>query len=313
MDQHNVAGDAGREGDAGRPAAVTLAPLLVPLDGSAEARSALPYALALGAPAAEIVLLTVVPAGGETGPERDHAWEQLDEAAAGPRQLGHSVRTLVVGGEPAAGILAGAREAGAGMIVIASHERSTFGRLVHGSVADRVAREASVPTMIVRAKEIISGPVGITRLAVPLDGSSLAEDALPVAVAISRRLQTPIVLLRAVNPADLLPPAVGIGEGIPFNMYDELEQEQEQDAESYLNTVAERLRQQGLPVVTNVLTGPPATAIKEATKPGDVVVLCSHERSGLVRWLLGSVAEEIAHEDESPVIFVPAAQSTNGE
>jgi nucleotide-binding universal stress UspA family protein len=120
-------------------------------------------------------------------------------------------------------------------------------------------------------------------------------------------------LLRAVNPSDLLPPAVGIGEGIPFNMYDELEQEQEQDAESYLNTVAERLRQEGLPVVTNVLSGPPATAIKDATKPEDVVVLCSHERSGLMRWLLGSVAEEIAHEDESPVIFVPAAPRTNGE
>jgi nucleotide-binding universal stress UspA family protein len=288
-----------------------LAPLLVPLDGTAEARSALPYALALAAPAAEIILVTAVPEMAET--QAAQARAQLDEVADELRQLGHDVQTRVVSGDAAAGILQSARAAGAGMIVIASHDRSAFGRLVHGSVADRVAREASVPTMVVRTAEPVSGPVGITRLVVPLDGSSLAEEALPVAVAISRRLQSPLVLLRAVNPADLLPPAVGIGEAIPFGMYDALEQEQEHDAQSYLETVAARLRQQGVPVVTGVLSGSPARAITEATKPGDVVVLTSYERNGLLRWLLGSVAEEIAHEDESPVIFVPAAEHASGE
>ena len=228
----------------------SLAPLLVPLDGTPAARSALPYALALAAPAAVIVLVTVMPE--MAGAEPEQAPAQVDEVAGQLRQLGHEVQTRMVSGDAAEGILQAARDTGAGMIVIASHEQSAFGRLIHGSVADRVAREAAVPTMVVRAADVVTGPIGITRLVVPLDGSALAAEALPVAVAISRRLQTPLVLLRAVNPADLLPPAVGIGEGIPFGMYDELEQEQEHDAAGYLESVATRLRQQGLPVVTEV-------------------------------------------------------------
>lgn len=291
---------------AGQPGGVaeTPAPLLVPLDGTAESRSALPYALALAVPSAEIILLTVVPDAAKT----EQAHDQLEEVAEGLRQLGHTVQMRVASGEPAAGILAAAHDTGAGMLVLAAHERSAFGRLLHGSVSDRVAREAKVPTMIVRAAGTVTGPVGITRLVVPLDGSPLAEGALAVAVGISRQRQTPIVLLRAVNPVDLMPPAIGLGEGVPFGMYDELEQEEQHSAGSYLEKVAAELRQQGLPVVTGVLEGSPVTAITEATKPGDVVLLCSHERSGVMRWLLGSVAEEISREDDVPVIFVPASE-----
>ena len=89
-----------------------------------------------------------------------------------------------------------------------------------------------------------------------------------------------------------MPPAVGIGEAIPFEIYDEAEKEMEQDARHYLDAMAQKLREQGLPVATSVLTGPPATAIKEATHLGDVLVLSSHERTGVMRWLLGSVAEQ---------------------
>ncbi len=52
--------------------------------------------------------------------------------------------------------------------------------------------------------------------------------------------------------------------------------------------------------------GPPASSIKEATHLGDVLVLSSHERTGVMRWLWGSVAEKLTREDESPVILVPA-------
>jgi nucleotide-binding universal stress UspA family protein len=70
--------------------------------------------------------------------------------------------------------------------------------------------------------------------------------------------------------------------------------------------MAQTLREQGLPVAISVLTGPAASSIKEATSLGDVLVLSSHERTGVTRWLLGSVAEKLTREDESPVILVPA-------
>ena len=273
-----------------------------------EARAALPYAAALATPGTEIILLTVVPSAPMPTPH-EPVWRPPRSACAWPD--GWCAPRLRVG-DPARRIVDTAAELGAEMIVMASHGRGALGRLIHGSVADRVGRESPVPVMVVRARQLEPGPVGITRLVVPLDGSSRAEAALPVATAISRRLGTPILLVRAVDPADLMPPAVGMGEAIPFEIYDEAEKELEQEARHYLDTMAQKLREQGLPVATSVLMGPPAMSIEEATHLGDVLVLSSHERTRVMRWLLGSVAEKLTREDESPVILVPAPRSSSG-
>lgn len=277
--------------------------ILIPLDDSSEARVALPYAAALATPGTEIVLLTVVPSAADA----DAARAGLETAAQRLRVAGQTVRTEVATGDPARCIVDMAANLRAEMIVMASHGRGALGRLIYGSVAGQVGHESPVPVMVVRARQLQPGPVGITRLVVPLDGSSRAEAALPVATAISRRLGTPILLVRVVDPTDLMPPAVGVGEAIPFEIYDEAEQELEQEARHYLDTMAQTLREQGLPVVTSLLKGAPASSIEEATHLGDVIVLSSHERTGVMRWLLGSVAEKLAREDESPVILVPAA------
>ena len=277
--------------------------ILVPLDDSAEARVALPYAAALAAPGTEIVLLTVIPSANAA----DLAPAGLESAAQRLRVGGQQVHTEVAIGDPARRIIDTAVDLGAEMIVMASHGRGALGRLIYGSVADRVGRASPIPVMVVRARQLEPGPVGITRLVVPLDGSERAETALPVATTISRRLGTPILLIRVVDPADLMPPAVGIGEAIPFEIYDEAEEELEQEARRYLDTMAQKLRELGLPVATRVLMGPPASAIEEATHLGDALVITSHERTGVMRWLLGSVAEKLTREDESPVILVPAS------
>ena len=288
----------------GGPGAGEMTTILVPLDSSPEARTALPYAMVLATPGTEILLLTVVPDEAAVYA----AASELEQAARPLRVVGHTVRTEVAVGDPTQGILDTAANQGVGMIVLASHGRGAVGRLIYGSIADRVAREAMAPVMVVRAASLEPGPVGITRLVVPLDGSPFAEQSLPVATEISRGLGTPIYLVRAVNSAALLPPAIGFGEAIPVEIYDETEKELEQEAQAYLAGVAQTLRDQKLPVATRVLIGPPATAIREATQLGDVVVLCSHEQTGVRRWLLGSVAESLSREDEAPVILVPATE-----
>ena len=282
--------------------------ILVPLDGSPEARSAIPYAAALVSPGGTIRLLTVVASGREAGGE-DGRHAALDGAAGELRAAGFTVDTRIMFGDPAEKIIEAAANGGADMIAMASHGRGVVGRVLHGSVADRVAREATVPVLVVRSEQLAPGPVGITRLVVPLDGSPLAEESVPVAVGISRRLGTPLFLVRSVNIAELMPPAVGMGEAIPFEIYDETEEEMEKGASEYLNEMATALQKQGIPVVTKVLSGPPASVIAEATHAGDVIVLCSHARSGVARWLMGSVSEALVRTDDAPVIFVPASRS----
>ena len=288
----------------GEPGTGQMTTILVPLDSSPEARTALPYAMALATPGTEILLLTIISDAAAVYA----AASDLEQDAQPLRVLGHTVRTEVAVGDPTQGILDTASNQGVGMIVLASHGRGAVGRLIYGSVADGVAREATVPVMVVRAATLEPGPVGITRLVVPLDGSPFAEQSLPVATEISRRLGTPIYLVRAVNSAALLPPAIGFGEAIPVEIYDETEKELEQEARDYLEGVAQRVRDQKLPVATRVLMGAPTTAIREATQFGDVVVLCSHEQTGVMRWLLGSVAETLTREDQAPVILVPATE-----
>ena len=60
-------------------------------------------------------------------------------------------------------------------------------------------------------------------------------------------------------------------------------------------------------MTSRVLTGTPATTIMEASQLGDVVVIASHERTGIVRWIMGSVAEQLVREDQCPVILVPGS------
>ena len=317
MSKRPTSAGTGAQVDAG------MTRLLVPLDASEEARSALPYAMTLATPGTEIVLLTVIPAADAvTGADGDvlvpadeasaaqagEARTRLEIVAEGLRAAGHAVRSEVVIGDPAARIVQTAAALGAFMIVMASHGRGAVGRLLRGSVADQVGREATVPVFVVRAGETAPGPVGITRLVVPLDGSPLAEGALAVATALSRRLGTPLFLVRAVNPIELMPPAVGFGEVIPAEVYDETEEGLEKSARDYLETTARRLRDEGYAVATHVLAGPPTGAIIAATHLGDIVVLVSHERSGVMRWLMGSVAEQLVREDDAPVILVPSPE-----
>lgn len=280
--------------------------ILVPLDGSPEARGALPYALALSGAGATIELLMVI----HNASEQATAESQLQAAAQGLGGTNITVKTRILIGDPAAKIVEAAANGGASMIVMVSHGRGALGRLIHGAVADQVSREATVPVMIIRKEIEGPGPVGIMRLVLPVDGSPLAEESLPFATTLARRLSIPVLLVRSVNVAEMMPPAVGMGEAIPFEMYDQAEREMRQDAEQYLQNVAAKLRADGLNVAAQVLFGPPATAISDVTHAGDVVILVSHERSGIARWLLGSVAEQLVRVDEVPVVLVPGSGAT---
>ena len=277
--------------------------ILVPLDGSPEALGALPYAVALSGAGATIELLTVI----HDASEQATAENQLQAAAQGLGNANITVRLRTLTGDPATEIVEAAANGGASMIVMASHGRGALGRLIHGAVADHVARQATVPVMVIRKEIEGPGPVGIMRLVLPVDGSPLAEESLPFATTLAQRLGAPIQLVRSVNVAELMPPAVGMGEAIPFEVYDETEREMRQEAEQYLQNVAAKLRAGGINVTAQILFGPPASAISEVTHTGDLVILVSHERSGIARWLMGSVAEQLVRIDEAPVVLVPGS------
>ena len=138
------------------------------------------------------------------------------------------------------------------------------------------------------------------RILVPLDGSPLAEMALPKAVELlSDRPGATLILLRAAEARTL--PGVD-----PVDAQATVVRE----AESYLSAVADRLRAEGVAhIVRSVWYSSAAKAIVEAgrVRGVDLIVMSTHGRSGLRRALRGSVAETVLRRTRIPILLVSAA------
>jgi nucleotide-binding universal stress UspA family protein len=140
----------------------------------------------------------------------------------------------------------------------------------------------------------------VDTMLVPLDGSLLAETALPTAIKLLRdNPDATLILLRAaeaktmpgVDPTDAQVAAVS-------------------EAEEYLEGVAAGLRDKGLSrVITSVWYSQPGQAIVEAARVRgvDLIVMSTHGRSGLRRAVLGSVAESVVRGTQTPILLVSAA------
>lgn len=138
------------------------------------------------------------------------------------------------------------------------------------------------------------------RVLVPLDGSPLAERALPVAIdVLSDRPGATLILMRAAEtktapgaePTDAQVAAVG-------------------EAQSYLKALADRLRDQGFSraVMTSVWSSAPVHAIAEAarTRRANVIVMSARLRSGLGRGILSPVPDSVMRGTRTPILIVPA-------
>lgn len=142
------------------------------------------------------------------------------------------------------------------------------------------------------------------RVLVPLDGSILARMALDVAVSIVNP-ECEIVLLTVVQPPDIpvyiTTPMVVVSED-----YKGLETARK-EAGKYLDNTAQQLRDQGFKVTTRIEAGEPAHSIVNAASSlhVDMIIMTTHGRSGVSRWLYGSVTARVLNLKSRPVLVVP--------
>lgn len=144
---------------------------------------------------------------------------------------------------------------------------------------------------------------------VPLDGSALAEQALPAALALAEKFTGKITLLRVVRP-----PRQHMTDASDnfANMLLTMRKQSLDEAETYLQAHQGSLRQQGYQVhihfTENDLI---ADAILEVISgvDADAIVMSTHGRSGLSRWVFGSVAEKVLRRADVPVLLIRAQAS----
>jgi nucleotide-binding universal stress UspA family protein len=259
--------------------------ILVPLDGSEASEVALGAAELI--PSRRVRLLAVesemLNQTALRTAERD-CQAHLDRVAEPLRRQGRKVDTVVVFGGPAQLIVAAA--ATADLVVMASHGRDTMGAFVLGSVANWVARHAPVPTMIVRTGNNPVKPVPLTRIVVPLDGSPLAEAALPAATELAGTRGLPVHLVRVLDDVDAQRATARAG--------------------AYLAARVQQIRNRDPVADSDLRTDPPVVEHLAAIGKGDPLVLATHDRGGLQRRILGSMADKLIPRAASPVVIVRA-------
>jgi len=294
--------------------------MLVALDGSPVAEQVLPYvrflAKALDIP---VSLLQVIDPDGLmplanpeegryidtlVGDSQKNAREYLQTIARSIH--GAHVECLAEKGSAAEVLIERAAADKDTLIIMATHGRSGIQRWLLGSVADKVLHGAANHMLLIRAAEKgeTSGEVALSTVIVPLDGSPLAEQVLPYMTELAGRLSLKVVLMRAYA----LPPAISPGE---YGTYtDQLINQLEAEAREYLAAKLEDLKQKGVKNISSVVDlGYGAREIIDLARktPDNFIAMCTHGRSGIRRWVLGSVTERVVQHSGDPVLVVRAA------
>jgi len=151
------------------------------------------------------------------------------------------------------------------------------------------------------------------RILVPLDGSALAEQALPLAIELARRARAELILLQVAVPLVKYVPGLS-----PFNRpppssiaFPDVLREQ---AQQQLTATINRYGTREVAITPVVMFGYPAETIVDAAiaRQTDLIVMATHGYSGLRRWALGSVADKVLHASPVPLLLV-RAQPAQGE
>jgi nucleotide-binding universal stress UspA family protein len=283
--------------------------ILVPLDGSRLAEQVLPFVRQLAASFAcpvELLRASDPDARPPFWPPQAGA-EYLQETAK--KYFAPSVRISHVAetGEPAQLIVDRARREPDCLIAMATHGMSGMRRWLLGSVAAKVVQTAANPLLLIRPGDGDAAmQATFNTVFVPLDGSALAEKVLPHVIALSKAMNLEVHLVRVYTlPSDAYVVADGViaqGSGV-------FRESLKNEANNYLDGKVDELRAEGLErLLATAIEGDAANEIIEIARktPKNMIAMSTHGRSGVGRWLVGSVAEKVVQHAQDPVLLIRA-------
>ena len=302
--------------------------MLVPLDGSKLAEEVFTYAKELAVRLdLDLVLLHVCKPGQESFIPMHQAY--LDRACAMITREADALRDSeclqeqctpahggceVALGYPAEEILKYAEENAIDIILMATHGRSGVRRWALGSVAEKVLRSSKVPVWLVRSgvpDEIVYDKWPSITILVPLDGSKLAEQALPHAEALAKQRGAElveVVLLRVCEDPFVTADYPEASRSKSWEEHlKEMKSKLNEGCTNYLHDVEKRLADAGVKVRSEMLTGgSPGNEIISYVKknPFNLIVMCTHGRSGINRLVNGSVADKVLRGVSNPIFLV---------
>jgi nucleotide-binding universal stress UspA family protein len=296
--------------------------IVVPVDGSSFGELALPVALGVACKTGgEVRMVTVVtPLPADLAQEDPGSLEEgrllLARGHAEAYQAELQKRVILSGcdvpischvetGSVVAELDEHARKANADLLVMTTHGRGPLRRAWLGSVADGLLRRTPCPILAIRPEEgekLKLEEREFHHVLLTLDGSPESREILPFAKSFAHAFGARITLLRVIPPHFPVssPFTSHVGQG-----YQGLKEE-ERFARETLETEAGPLREEGLRVSVNVISGAhPAEGILEFAEGEevDLVAMATHGRGGVARLILGSVADKVIRGGTVPVLL----------
>lgn len=289
--------------------------ILIPLDGSPIAEQVLPLANMLVVRfQSSVVLFQAIPPITPQVQVGDAAFDTDDQVERLQRQALAYLETIEQGfpqvisvqhavrvGLPAKAILEFVESAHIDLLAMVTHGRIGLQRWVYGSVADKILSSARLPILLVRASETPHSLASIRRILVPLDGLTLAERAVIPARHLANAFDADVLLLGVQEPSTYVPD--GLAAGMSTAALDDAVRAMVTD---YLTEKTHEMCRQGVRVGWTTEFGLVAEGILDVAQKQAVnlVVMSTHGRSGLGRWIMGSVADRVLRASQIPVLAI---------
>jgi nucleotide-binding universal stress UspA family protein len=233
------------------------------------------------------------------------ASSQLVDLKGRAERRGIAVTTRVATGIPSEEVIAAARAEDSDLIVVGTRGKTGLAHVLLGSTAERVIRGAPCPVLAVRTEpadnedeRVLSRPITLDRILVPVDFSDCSLDALGYAAVVAQQAKASLMLLHVLEP---------VSYGLDFTLGQSKARHVE--AETWTKRLEELVSSHQHPnmqVESRLRGGFPADSILDSaqTLPCDLIVMGTHGRRGISHTISGSVAEAVLRKARCPVIAV---------
>lgn len=291
--------------------------LIIPLDGSRLSEAVLPTAIYLaGKLHASVTLVHVIE---RNAPTQVHGEPHLSHPAEAEAYLQTVQRRFPEGipverhvhslaiADVAQSIVEHAQEFASDLVMMCTHGRSGLRKLLFGSIAQQVVA-AKVPVLLVSPAESGAAPLPVGKpILVPLDGTEVREQALPIASALALACGTSLKLLMVVPTLETLTGAASTSRILLPATTQEMLDLTFEDARNYVERLIQRLAGEGVTAVAKLRRGDAAELIaKEAqSSEFDLIVMGTSARAGLDAFLSGSAAPKVSTRTHLPLLLLP--------
>ncbi len=283
--------------------------ILVPLNGSGEGKRVIPFVRDLAPRFGSEVHVLGVGIGNKQRRVNRMLEQYIDEVAGNLDNDDIKAKSVILYGRPADKILSYAEENNINLIIMATRGRGGITRWWLGSVAERVISEAHIPILLIRSRRISKMEAeeksALLNIITPLDGSNIGETALPQVEVLATATGASINLLQVIaSPADVEAKFNSNAKKQTTDLH--------ASGEEYLKNIAEGLNKKGITTKYEVINGDPANVIVDLAgqRKDSIIAMSTHGRSGIARWVLGSVADKVLRASDTPIWLVRSPKMT---